>query len=1005
MTKFRHPALRLIAAVLVGCGVSGFSAGHDGDTITRDADDALLYFEPVDPPESDGKDTLTNVVDILVAYDAPAAKWLEEGGWTAEGFAELQVARMNAVLADSGLLDDFRFRLTGVRTLTVSVKSLGKSNTTRFLSVLDKLDTASQLEMKAGSGYDGVIEARYSCGADIAVVLAHTGSTNGTLGASYGLRDSKYGWNSKENLAYCGRRAFSVCEIAAVEAGYVMTHEVGHVLGAGHPGAGQVNPEKLDTGPQLFDYSSAYLFDYAGERYYTVMGYSFDGYGGSDFRQIGVFSSPELTYRHDGADTGVPLGVEGLYDNVRTIRNSFQYVAKYRTHTVPDESGSEIGVTVKTAGGGTAGGGGLYYAGEQVSLDARAASGYLFGGWYELVGEGVTNAFSQVADHRAEKCSFIAGTNSVVLLARFVRKDKDLDPVGSVTPLFGMSDFRAGEPYRLSPALTADSQSRVTFTASGLPAGLKFDSETCMLSGKPTKPGSFKVLFTAKNQSGATAQTNVTVTVGNWRDDALPLDESYGPFVPGVAVRQDFSAFACGCAVSGLPSGMKWTKKTGLLSGAPSKPGVNTVVFTRTDADAATGKKVSRKASATFIVGPYPVLTLRSDGAGHGKLSGAGAYAANKKVSLKAVQDAKSKSVFAGWWTAEGELLSLESSWKFTMPPVDTEVLGRFVTREEDISSIKASLGGEVLSETEPLVLTNLCGVAFSRSLEATALSRTSVSVSGLPGGLKFTAKSGTIRGVFSKTSSLDRKTGAPVPFRTIIKVTTTGKNVRTYSIDSYVMPLPAWAVGTFDGGGDVLTATLTSQKTGKLSGKMQESADVWTLSAPSFCSGEYDGVHGAADLKADLVRKCGRVVVTNTVCFLPDGVSGIASNELFTVARNPWSAAEYKSFAKKLKALGETVVERDEGVFTFRFTAAGTATVAARFKDGYSASASAPLVVLAPPGPDFAAYVFLRYPPRSSKGFAGYDARVLVRSDGTAADVNFTAEDLTTQENTEGNK
>ena len=80
-------------------------------------------------------------------------------------------------------------------------------------------------------------------------------------------------WDSAANLAYTGRRAFSVCEIAAVEAKYVMVHEVGHVMGAGHPTAKQVNPDQINCGPQLFDYSSAYIFDYDGNTYFTIMGY------------------------------------------------------------------------------------------------------------------------------------------------------------------------------------------------------------------------------------------------------------------------------------------------------------------------------------------------------------------------------------------------------------------------------------------------------------------------------------------------------------------------------------------------------------------------------------------------------------------------------------------------------------------------------------------------------------------------------------------------------------
>ena len=966
------------------------------NAVARSSSPVKGYFVPVDPPESDGKDNLLHIIDILVAYDAPAVTWLEDAGLTPADFAEIEVAKMNAVLENSGLLKDVRFRLTGVRTLSVKVADLGKGNDGRFRSALDLLDYASQQTLQPGSDYRGVIEARYSCGADIAVVLAHTGTTSGTLGASYGFQDSASGWDSKSNLAYRGRTAFCVCEIASVEAGYVMVHEVGHVLGAGHFPAALVNPAQIDPGPQLFGYSSAHLFDYAGERYFTIMGYPFDGYEGTGFIPVGYFSSPELTY-HDGErDTDIPLGVANARDNVRTIRTAYQYVAKYRKHVVPPEDGSEIAVTVKASEGGTAGGGGLYFEGEQVSISAKASSGHLFVGWYEIGGDGATNVFSLAADPRSEKCSFTAGTNNLDILARFIRKDKKLDPVNSVTPLIDVTGFRAGVPFSQAPAFAADSLSKPTFSVSGLPTGLRFTASTCTLSGTPTKPGRFKTTVTARNQSSATFKTNFVLEVANWRDAALPLDETYGPFIPGVPQELDFSEFAVGCAVSGLPSGLKWTKTKGTITGAPSRPGTNVVIFTRTDTDPETKKRIARKASATFMTGPYPRLTLTPDGAGKGKLTGGGLYAANKTVTLRATQDTKTKSAFAGWWDADGNRLSLEASFKYVMPSVDTEVFGRFVTKEDDVDSMVAGLGNRPLSDENPLVLTNLCGVAFSRTVDSSALSKTTVSVSGLPTGLKYTSKNGIISGSPTRTSTVSRA-GVTTPSKIKIKVTTAGKNVKTYPIEMYVMPLPDWAVGTFNGGGDALTATLTSQKTGKISGKLQEAANTWTMSASSFLTGDYDDFFGATNLTADVILKCGRNQDTNTVEFLPSGMAGTACGDCFWAARSLWSTTDYKDFAKVLKAAGTIEILREEGEFKFKFTTSGTVTVVAKFAGGYSPSVSAPLAVVTSLEDGFRALVFLHYPPNKTRKFAGFDACAEVTYDGNVVEVRFVNEDLKT--------
>ena len=61
--------------------------------------------------------------------------------------------------------------------------------------------------------------------------------------------------------------------------------------------------------------------------------------------------------------------------------------------------------------------------------------------------------------------------------------------------------------------VTDDSQSYVTATASGLPAGLKFDAKKMVITGAPTKSGVYWVQIKAKNASGYQWAENVQVTV------------------------------------------------------------------------------------------------------------------------------------------------------------------------------------------------------------------------------------------------------------------------------------------------------------------------------------------------------------------------------------------------------------------------------------------------------------------------------------------------------------
>ena len=52
-------------------------------------------------------------VDILVVYDTLAAEWAKQRGGGVNAFAEVQVQKMNAVLANTELDQNFRFRLVG----------------------------------------------------------------------------------------------------------------------------------------------------------------------------------------------------------------------------------------------------------------------------------------------------------------------------------------------------------------------------------------------------------------------------------------------------------------------------------------------------------------------------------------------------------------------------------------------------------------------------------------------------------------------------------------------------------------------------------------------------------------------------------------------------------------------------------------------------------------------------------------------------------------------------
>lgn len=260
--------------VPIRCG-NGVDAPLARDRIRRD--------QPPAERLADGSVT----VDVLVAQDAHAVKFASQQGMTHEDFAELTLQQANLVLAQSGLLDEFSFRL--VHSVDLG-GSLGDDLTRALRHVsagwpLNGIDLRTSIHL-----------ARDRYGADVVVALMD-GSSDSISGISQGLSGYAYLRNDGHDIAHC------VCDMRAAMK-YTMAHELGHLLGAGHS-----DEQELSPGPQLFEFSAGC---YGGD-WHSVMAYSRKGHA----RRIGRFSSPELS------------GDDG-HDNVQTIRLTYARVSNYR---------------------------------------------------------------------------------------------------------------------------------------------------------------------------------------------------------------------------------------------------------------------------------------------------------------------------------------------------------------------------------------------------------------------------------------------------------------------------------------------------------------------------------------------------------------------------------------------------------------------------------------------------------------------------------------------------
>ena len=270
-------------------------------------------------------------VDVLVAYDLSAQRWLSNNGkGTPSAYAQRKVDEMNACLANSRI-DEFRFRLVG----TVSVNE-DASQRRDYWGYVDMDAVLASLvndegRVVARGEWARITNARETLGADIVSVLVDAG-LYGNVGMGYSLED---GWGTSfsqapSRIPAFGDWAYSVCSIAVADEDHSMLHEIGHNMGCGHPDGSCASYYAMELGPQLFSYSSGYYTWIGGEGYYTIMGYNFGGLRADKsfdfndrFTELPYFSSPLLTYY------GVPLGT-GANDNRRTLLQTYSYVAQYR---------------------------------------------------------------------------------------------------------------------------------------------------------------------------------------------------------------------------------------------------------------------------------------------------------------------------------------------------------------------------------------------------------------------------------------------------------------------------------------------------------------------------------------------------------------------------------------------------------------------------------------------------------------------------------------------------
>ena len=145
-------------------------------------------------------------------------------------------------------------------------------------------------------------------------------------------------------------------------------------------------------------------------------------------------------------------------------------------------------------------------------------------------------------------------------------------------------------------ATDSDTTQTLTFSASGLPAGLAINSSTGTISGTPTATGTSNPTVTVTDTTGAhgaasfmwtvTAAPN-TITVSNPGNQSTRVKTHVSLTIHAT---DSASGQTLTFNAKGLPRGLSINSSTGIISGAPTTVGVYAVVVTVTDTTKACGK-------------------------------------------------------------------------------------------------------------------------------------------------------------------------------------------------------------------------------------------------------------------------------------------------------------------------------------------------------------------------------------------------------------------------------
>ena len=146
----------------------------------------------------------------------------------------------------------------------------------------------------------------------------------------------------------------------------------------------------------------------------------------------------------------------------------------------------------------------------------------------------------------------------------------------------------------------------LTYSATGLPAGLSINSSTGLITGTPTTAATNSTTVTAKDTTGATGSASFTWTINSATGNTVTVTNpgnQTGTVGTAVSLQISASDSASGqtltYSATGLPAGLSINSSTGLITGTPTTAATNSTTVTAKDTTGATGS-----ASFTWTINP-----------------------------------------------------------------------------------------------------------------------------------------------------------------------------------------------------------------------------------------------------------------------------------------------------------------------------------------------------------------------------------------------------------------